>query len=755
MSALSHVVRLAGASSALGLMAHAPAHAQEGSAPVAVGYQQGIQRIVVVGKRQDISTIPGAATVLDAETLELFNYDDVLRALRLVPGINLQEEDGYGLRPNIGLRGTPVERSEKITLMEDGVLIAPAPYAAPAAYYFPSVGRMSAVEVRKGSSAVKFGPRTGGGAINLISTPVPDSLGGKVNTRLGTDGLYQLHAYAGGPLATLGNGSTISVLLETYQSGADGFKQLDGGGETGFEVEDYVGKLRWKSGPDAAMPQVFEIKAAYYDQQSDETYLGLTDEDFAATPYRRYAASQNDRMDADHKQLQAVYSIEPASNIDVTVLAYYNAFSRDWFKLDDLNLGDGRGRISPSVLFGDPTNPLNAAGLAILRGEADSADGALQLRHNARTYYSWGVQAIAGVAFETGPLAHDLEISVRYHEDEEDRLQFRENFAMRSGTLVRTSVDPLGSQGNREAKGEAWAFYVQDEIEAGPFRIVPGLRVEQVRLTRLDYATSDPARINGPTNVRAEELTTFSPGLGVIYDINAEWHVLLGAFRGTSPPAPGDGAAREERSDNVEFGVRYDGDRIRSEVIGFFTGYDNLLGTCSNASGCGAGEIGDQFNGGKVDVYGLEASAEASIPLTGGLELPLRAAYTFTDAEFKSSFSDAFWGTVTQGDKLPYIPRHQLTAAAGLAGETWSATLLANYVSAVRAEPSRGSIPANERIGSRVVFDIAGDVELNDAVQLFAKVENLFDKAYAVARRPYGLRPGKPITATVGLGVTF
>lgn len=141
--------------------------------------------------------VPGAVTVLSAKTLRRQGDVDIHRALRTVPGVYIQEEDGFGLRPNIGLRGSGSERSSRISVLEDGIPIAPAPYTAPSAYYFPSVGRMNGIEVMKGASQIAHGPNTVGGAINLISTPIPSDLSGRVDGRMGQFGTGRLHVHVG------------------------------------------------------------------------------------------------------------------------------------------------------------------------------------------------------------------------------------------------------------------------------------------------------------------------------------------------------------------------------------------------------------------------------------------------------------------------------------------------------------------------------------------------------------------------------
>jgi len=156
-----------------------------------------IDTVTIIGRAGDVADVPGSAHVVSSKELAELHQSDILKVLRTVPGVYVQEEEGFGLRPNIGIRGSGLDRSSRIALLEDGVLIAPAPYSAPSAYYFPTQRRMNALEVLKGPAAIVVGPRTTGGAINLISTPIPDSFATNIDIRGGAYGTLDAHPPSG------------------------------------------------------------------------------------------------------------------------------------------------------------------------------------------------------------------------------------------------------------------------------------------------------------------------------------------------------------------------------------------------------------------------------------------------------------------------------------------------------------------------------------------------------------------------------
>ena len=697
-----------------------------------------LERTRMIGDPLGIDEIPGAAHVLVAADLEspAFVFDNVHDFLRQVPGVNVQDEDGFGLRPNIGMRGTGVDRSSKITLMEDGVLIAPAPYTAPSAYYFPVAGRMQAVEVRKGSSQVRYGPRTIGGAVNLVSSSIPDRMSWFAEAAGGESGTLRGHGRVGD------SGPQFGWLLEAYSLGTDGFKELASGAPTGFDVADFMGKIRVNTNREGPWYQELELKLGYTDEESLATYLGLTDADFAVNPLQRYPASASDLMKAEHSQIQLRHFWVRGA-VDVTTTAYRNDFSRNWYKLQSV-----LGTSISSVL---DAPDLHASALAVLRGAGSDSD-ALMVRANNRDYYAQGVQSTVGLTRDV----HALELGVRFHRDQEDRFQWEDTFQMLDGDMTLTTAGDRGSQSNRVSSADAVAFFIQDEIDLGRLVVSPGVRFEHIDFIRTDYAGDDPAR-SAPTRVRENQVDAWIPGVGFSYRATPALNLFWGAHKGFGPQGPGAGESiRPESSANYELGGRWRDFGLAAQATAFYSDYTNILGraTLSTAED----GTGGAFNGGEAAVVGVEASVDYDVAWGRGwdIRVPVRITYTHTLAEFRSAFESEYgpWGDVAVGDRFPYLPEHQMSGSVGLDRLGWSVALSAVASGSMRTRAGRGVIPAGEGTDSYVVFNLAGEMHLDGLGTLFAGIQNVSDERYSVARRPAGLRPGLPRTVVAGLRVT-
>lgn len=701
-----------------------------------------LDRTVVLGSAEKARETAGSAHYLDAEELQTFDYTDAHRVLRQVPGVYVIDEEGYGLRPNIGIRGSGTDRNSRITVMEDGVPIAPAVYSAPAAYYFPTMQRMHAVEVLKGSASIRSGPRTTGGVINFLSTPVPgEPLRGGVEVLLGQRGTVLGHGHAGGTTE-----AGFGWLVETVQQYADGFKRLDGGGDTGYDLQDYRVRLGYETLAGNGPKQRFELKLGRTDQDSDETYLGLTDADFRADPRRRYAASQLDNITTEHKQYEFRHGIEFSDSVDLSTTAYRHEFSRAWYKLQDVTGGSLSAVLANPDTFADQ--------YAWLTGST-SPDNAVRVRNNNRAYQQQGIQSVLGWNLAGDQVEHQLEFGVRWHQDHEDRFQQDDRYRMDDGTLVLTTAGAPGSQENRIGKARAWALYIQDEIRFGDFILTPGIRHERIDLKRIDYRLGDSGRDDGPTRLINTSIRQTLPGIGLTWQLSEPLSLFASVHKGFNPPGPGSSAAPEE-SVNTEFGLRFEQGALSSELVGFHNGYDNLVGTCTASTGGGC-EIGDQFDGGKARVQGVEARLGYTFNAGAEVEFPLQANYTLTDAEFRSSFASSFgeWGNVSRGDALPYLPEHLFHAGIGARAERWNVNLATAYVDSMRTVAGQGSVPAGQRTDSAWIWDLSAGYSITENLELFGRIENLFDREYIVSRRPSGARPGLPRTALAGIRYAF
>jgi Fe(3+) dicitrate transport protein len=718
-----------------------------------------LERIVVTSSRTHAREVAGSVHFLDEAVLQQQDYPDINRVLRQVPGLNIVEEEGFGIRPSIGIRGSGTDRNAKIAVMEDGVPIAPAPYSAPSAYYFPRTPRIATIEVSKGPAAIKYGPQTVAGALSMYSTPIPGAPGvdeaGRLRLSGGEFGTWRVHGILGGWTDTRGD-TDIGASIETLQERSGGFKDLDSGGDTGFRIGDYVAKLAFRSKAGAERPQSLELKLQYSDEHSHETYLGLTLDDFRDDPYRRYRASQLDDLQVQHSTSQATYRVDFNDRLGLTTLAYYTTTERAWYKLNDVRNATDTGFTSINSILANPAAfPVEHAALVGVPGST-SAPGALRVRNNAREYYAAGIQSVIAIGFDAGRARHAVELSLRYHRDEEDRYQNDDRYQMVDGAMLLTSAGAPGTQDNRLGEAETWAAYVRDTIERGNWTLTPGFRFETIRLRQTNWGGGDPGR-DGSGSVLRNTVKAYLPGFGATYALTDELLLVGGLHRGFVNPSPGSEAGAE-LSWNYEAGLRYERGAGALEAMAFRVNYENLVGTCTASTG-GNCSVGDQYDGGAARVHGLElvASYDAGAATDSQLALPLSAVYTWTQGEFETSFSSDFgeWGNVQAGDMLPLVPEHQLALSAGVESGRWRAYLAMNYVAGTRSVAGSGPVPANERIDSRTLFDLRGEFDLGARTSVFASAQNLTNETYNVAFRPAGARPGAPRTVMAGINVEF
>ena len=701
-----------------------------------------IEVVEIIGSQEDAKEIAGSASVITEEELEVYEYTDIHKILSNVPGVNFRPEEGYGLRPNISIRGTYADRSGKVTLMEDGVLIAPAPYAASSAYYFPTAGRIAGVEVLKGPAAISQGPYTIGGAINLISTPIADESGGLINQELGQDGTSRTHLHYSVV------DTQVALLVESHTWDTDGFDSIKGSdADTGFDKDDIVVKLRISSDPSLdGIYHELNIKYQDSDENSDQSYVGLADADFRKDAHSRYGLSAYDNMDNNHETTSFNY-VADFGNLELSATMYDNDFARNWFKVDkiDNNKVYGHGNGINNIIAA--ANAGEATASAILNGtNAEAIE--IKLKNNNRAYTSEGTD----LKLQYTTNNQSLTIGYRDTEDTEDRFQVYATADWLNGQLGALTVgsDPGYSSNNRLTAAKATAFYINEEINYGALTVNLGYRSEDWEISQdryVDAARSAIATDKGYPKQLSDSDNSLM-GFGASYEVNDTTQLFLGFHEGFTPTG---GGADPEEADNLEIGVRYTNDDSYFEAVYFDTDYRNMFGECTASGGAtGSCEIGDSFNAGEASISGFELVAQTEMVSDSGTKYPLSMVYTSTDASFDNTFDSDFWGSVTSGMDIPDLPDSQLALQAGFETQTGLRGSATYY--AYGSTCSVASCAAGTSVDSYNVIDTSLTKMISDQLDVYMVVENITDETDVVARAPKnGARAQKPRSFTVGV----
>ena len=587
---------------------------------------------------------PGTASKLRPQTVELIRPVGTQELLELLPGINGYADDGFGnSRLSIGIRGLNPRRSSRVLIMEDGVPIQPAVYIYPNAYYNPPSERIDAMEVVKGSSAIRFGPQTMGGVVNY-TTRRPDGTRGMASQlTVGNNGYYSAFSEWRG----LGGGPATSDLQLLYKHGA-GFRDNNGFDQVNGTVKTQV-RLSGR--------KVLYLKANANYENSNATYTGLTEYSFRTDP--RFNPKEDDNFKVLRTSLDLMYTSRITANLVANTTAYLNVFDRRWWREDDVFVR------ASALETGDLTPvPYYQSGDLVRIGGGAGNFGIL------RTFYVAGIAQDYTLKHGLGGRAAIAEAGVRAHWE-----RFIDDKKIGDAPDARDGVYYTGTPGDpgdpvqivgqsHHYETAALALYAKERVEWGRLTLDPGMRFEVFKQDRVD-------RLRG--SILADKVSwVLLPGFGLNCRVG-RFNAFAGIHRGYTPPSSGalkvtnfgqDAGAggldlEAEKSWNMEAGLRSDGRWLTLEASAFLLKIEDLV----------AAGRGTAFrNLGRVDTYGLETALELATSRFGPVLPDVNLSYTWLQTRIRSGIvtSATMAGNVAvdlSGNQLPYAPPHTLTVS--------------------------------------------------------------------------------------------
>ena len=700
-----------------------PVHLPQSGTIAIVLRPQGLSEAVTVigeqliGSEELLRRTPGSYDVLTRDTLDRAHVFTSSEALRKVPGLTVRDEEGVGLRPNIGIRGLNPTRSSKVLLLEDGLPVTFAPYGDNASYYHPPIERFDRIEVLKGSSQIAYGPVTLGGVVNYITPEAPRRASLAMDLTAGN------REYVNAGLAGGGRAGRAGFFGHVVRKQADGSRE-----NIDSNLTDVLGKMTWSLRGN----QHLGLKGNYYREDSQVTYSGLREAEYAADPRQNPFA--NDHFDGRRLGGSLSYQAVLWSRVAATAQAYGSSFARDWWR-----------QSSNSSQRPNDAADTACAGMANLHTSCGN-EGRL------RDYAHGGIEARGRMMFG-GAVLHETDFGARMHVEQQRRRQ--ENGATpiaRSGALVE----------HNQRATDGMSAFVQHRLITAGWTLTPGIRIEHIEYSRTNHLIP----VTGTTR-----LTETVPGVGLSYGPSPGLTLFGGVHRGFAPPRAEDvinnatGGVVDldpERSWNYEGGVRARAGALQGNVTAFRLDYSNQIVPASLAGGVGA----TLTNGGETLHQGVEAGANAEWRELGGTRHGTYAAAAVTwlpVARFEGVRTSSVPGFTTvsvSGNRLPYAPRLTQTYTVGYRHASGlDLNLESQYVGAQFGDDLQTIIPSADgqrgRIDAYTYWNLTASAPvLRTPGRIFVAVKNLGDRTFIIDR-VRGILPGHPRLIHVGTSWRF
>jgi Fe(3+) dicitrate transport protein len=735
------------------LVAHAIGYKPETKEVIITGNQTSIVEFELKEKTYDMPQIevlsvrdrmfqgvPGSVAFIGAKQIEYTAMVSGNEIFRKMPGIHVVDEEGAGLRVNIGVRGLDPDRSRTVLVMEDGVPVALAPYGEPEMYYTPAMDRMSGVEIIKGSGSILFGPQTIGGVINYITADPPEVSKGSVKLRFGEGGFFTGMASYG---TAFGNtGIQVNYLR----------KSANNMGNLMYRINDFSFKLKTR----ISKKSTIGIKLGIYDEGSNATYVGLTQSMYDAGDMDFVRITPDDLLQIRRYSLSATFEHHFNARLQLKTTAFGYTTTRDW-RRQEFSSSAASLKNPTGVVWGDTT----------IEGGALYMDNRTGNRN--RSFEVAGIEPRLSYQFNIKNVKNEMDAGVRfvYERAYEKRIDGEKKDAS-SGVLKEDEI----------RTGYATSAYLQNRFQfTNKFSVTAGVRTEifdyERNILRGKFTINEQAVVRDTNLVSGSNVMAVIPGIGFNYRFVQTICLFGGVHRGFAPPRVKDaisnsGVAMQldgEYSWNYELGFRSTPlEGLKWELTGFYMDFANQIIPVSESSGgTGSGLV----NGGRT----IHAGVESGISVDAGKLLSSKYVYrldvnvTYVHATFNADrfMEDETSNTMmnVKGNATPYAPKLWLSATAlfeapfGL-GIQFSGL----YVSSQFTDPLNTVTPSadgrNGKLPAYFVLDGTARYtipKIRTTVSL--SVKNMLNERYIASRRPQGIKVGLPRFISAGIDFNF
>jgi Fe(3+) dicitrate transport protein len=706
-----------------------------------------MEQVSIIADRKGLfEKVPGSLCYIDNKHILSINPVSGNEVFRRSPGVHVVDEEGIGLRANIGIRGLDPDRSRTVLVLEDGIPVSLSPYGEPEMYYTPAIERMSGVEILKGSGSILYGPQTIGGVINYITANPP------VEPR----GSFMLRGAQGGYLTSMlsyGNTYENTGYHVNYLT-----KQADSIGSLSFRVHDISARIRTKLSEQSNLG----LKIGVYDETSNATYVGITQTMYeSGGKYDFSRIAPNDQLKIRRYSLALTHNHFFNKRRRLTTQAYGYTTTRNWQRQDfAYNSYDASGVLKPK--------PNNYSG--VMWGDESVPNGAIYMRNSTgnrnRQFEVAGLESRYVTSWQLKGKASEFHAGARilYERAFEQRINGGHENAS-SGTLQDDEI--------RTGYGSSLFAHNQMAILPG-LTITTGLRMENYQYTRDirrgRFVLHGESHIRDTLLIAEGSLREFIPGIGFNLSLNGTATVFGGVHRGFAPPRIKDAISNTgqvynldaEKSWNYELGIRHmPAEWINYEVTAFYMDFSNqVIPVAESAGGQGAGLV----NGGNTLHQGVEAGAELMISqwlANSDNKLSWDGYITLVNSAFNNDRYVPAHGTTIniKGNKTPYAPSFFANTSLSYIHTTGiTARITANYTGSQYTDINNTVAPSPDgrigKIDSFMVFDANLAYTLNRWNTTFSvSGKNITNERYIITRRPQGIRLGLPRMITAGVKV--